>query len=138
MPKSYAKRRRLHLDALALAAVDYPQNAAFRFGFNDYDFDRIGRSTPDSAHLWHRFNRVENLTEKKRERVTWRSLLIASSLPLQRRHDMGRLIKGDAKFVFTNVLHRSLVNITDGFDEAALTQYGIDAVAFVDINREES
>lgn len=81
---------------------------------------------------------LRTLTEKKRERVTWRSLLIVSSVPRQRRHDIGRLIKGDAKFVFTNVLHRSLVNITDGFDEVALTQYGIDAVAFVDINREES
>jgi len=65
LPKSYAKRRRLHLDALALAAVNYRQNAAARFGFNDYDFVRIGRSTPDSAHLWHRFNRVENLDGKK-------------------------------------------------------------------------
>jgi hypothetical protein len=81
---------------------------------------------------------LRTLTEKKRERVTWRSLLIVSSVPRQRRHDIGPLIKGDAKFVFTNVLHRSLVNITDGLDEVALTQYGIDAVAFVDINREES
>ena len=105
LPKSYAKRRRLHLDALALAAVHYRQNAAARFGFNDYDFVRIGRSTPDSAHLWDRFNRVENVHRKKARMRYLVNSIIAPSVPRQRTSDTERLAKSDAKFDPTNGLH---------------------------------
>jgi len=104
LPKSYAKRRRLHLDALALAAVNYRQNAAAGFGFNDYDFVRIGRSTPDSAHLWDRLIVLRTFTGKARARYLANSI-IAPSVPRQRTSDTERLAKSDAKFDPTNGLH---------------------------------
>jgi hypothetical protein len=75
------------------------------FGLNDYDFDRIGRSTMDSAHLWDRFNRVENVHRKKARARYLANSIIAPSVPRQRTSDTERLAKSDAKFDPTNGLH---------------------------------
>jgi hypothetical protein len=59
----------------------------------------------DSAHLWDRFNRVENVHRKKARARYLANSIIAPSVPRQRTSDTERLAKSDAKFDPTNGLH---------------------------------